>query len=283
MRPSKYIIERQHSWALRHGVPLDEFGCVVSLSNNLFLPLTSESIREFQAGAGNELNSSMRAPHSSSALVVNVFHYWRLYQNLEPIISALNPGLANYEVQDIRFEVLCPINWPVPRGKPPHLDVVIRYRDQAEPEVIKAIAVESKFQETYGQDQGTFADSYMDPENSVIWTGLEPLRQMASQIHAGVVLFRHLKVSQLIKHILGLNAQFGGPNNYVLAYLWYPVAGPEADQHEQEVGRFRQVVESCQPRIKFRAIAYQDLIYTLAQERGDSDGTYIDYLLERYF
>jgi hypothetical protein len=282
MRPVEYITERQHSWALRHGIPLDKDGYVVSLNNNLFLPLTPEAIGEFQEGAGRELDTSMKAPHSSSALVVNVFHYWRLYNELGPIISVISPNLSNYKVEDIQFEAKCPIKWATPR-MPPHLDVVIRFRDLAEPDVIKAVAVESKFQETYGQDQGTFADSYMDPQNAAIWAGLEPLQEMGSQIHEGKVLFRQLKVSQLIKHSLGLNSQFGGTQNFELVYLWYPVPGPEAVQHEEEIRRFQQVADACRPRLKFRAIAYTDLIYTLARSHGDTHGAYIDYLMERYF
>lgn len=73
MRPVEYITERQHSWALRHGIPLDENGWAVQLNDNLFLPLIPEAIREFEAGAGQELEGPMRAPHSSSALAVNVF------------------------------------------------------------------------------------------------------------------------------------------------------------------------------------------------------------------
>lgn len=282
MRPVEYITERQHSWALRHGIPLDEDGYVGSLSNNLFLPLTPEAIREFQAGAGQELKRSMRAPHSSSALVVNVFQYWRLYNQLGPILSVIAPGLKDYVVQDIRFEAQCPINWPAART-PPHLDVMIRYQEQAEPDIIKAIAVESKFQELYGQGQGSFAASYLDAENSPIWHGLEPLRELATQINPENALFRQLKVSQLIKHCLGLNAQFGTANNFELVYLWYPVPGQEAVQHEEEIARFRQVAESCQPRVKFRAITYQDLIHALARNHGDDHGAYVDYLMERYF
>jgi hypothetical protein len=282
MRPVEYITERQHSWALRHGVPLDEAGYVIRLNNNLFLPLTTEAIHEFQVGAGQELDGSMRAPHSSSALVVNVFHYWRLYQHLEPILTSIAPGLKNYEVQDLRFEAQCPINWPVPR-MPPHLDVVIRYRQTAQPGVVKAVAVESKFQELYGQGQGSFAESYLADDNKAIWDGLEPMRELAAQINPANILFRQLKVSQLIKHCLGLKAQFGGVENFELVYLWYPVPGPEAVQHEGEILRFSQVAESCQPRVKFRAMTYQNLIYSLARNHGDEHGAYVDYLMERYF
>lgn len=283
MRPVEYITERQHSWALRHGIPLDEAGYAVSLNDNLFLPLTPEAVREYQAGAGRELEGPMRAPHSSSALVANVFNYWRLYHDYAPIISAIRPSLVDYTVEDVRFEARCPIAWPVPRGTPPHLDVVIRYRDQAEPDVVKAIAVESKFQEGYGQGQGSFVETYQYTQNKDIWFGLDRLQELATQIRPDNILYRHLKVSQLIKHILGLHAQFGGTRNFELVYLWYPVAGPEAVEHSDEIRRFQQIAEACRPRINFRAIAYPDLIHALARSHGDVHGAYIDYLMERYF
>jgi len=286
MHPSKYIAERQYSWARRHGITIDEAGYAASLNDNLFLPLTADAIREYQAGAGDELNQNMRAVHSSSALVANVFNYWRLYQDYTPIISAICPALLNFTVQDVRFEARYPINWPVPpnaRTVPPHLDVVIRYQDQAEPGVTKAIAIESKFAELYTQDQGPFADRYLAPDNAAMWEGFEPLHALAAQIHQGEILFQRLKVAQLIKHIHGLNAGFHGTANFELVYLWYPAPGPDAAVHEDEIRRFQLSTDACRPKVKFRAIPYPDLIHRLAVTQGDAHGAYIDYLMERYF
>ena len=286
MNPLDYIAERQYAWARRHGITIDDAGYVALLNDNLFLPLIPQAIQEFQAGAGDELANNMRAVHSSSALVANTFNYWGLYQDLGPIISALCPTLVNYALQDIRFEAQVPINWPAtPQGPliPPHLDVIIRYRDQAEPEVTKAIAIESKFRELYSQDQGTFADRYLAPENEEMWVGLEPLHEVAVRIGRGEVLFQRLKVSQLIKHILGLRSVFRGSKNFELVYLWYPAPGADAAAHPDEINRFQQLTNACRPRVKFRAISYPDLIHALALSQGDVHGTYVDYLVERYF
>lgn len=283
MNPQDYIAERQYGWALRHGVRLDPQNWAIVLNDNLFLPMIPAVIQEYQAGAGQELTGSMRAPHSSSALVVNVFHYWRLYGLPAPILSAISPSYSAFKIQDLRFEVQCPIPWPIPRGIPPHLDVLFRYQDQIDLGTTKAIAIESKFIESYGQGQGDFADSYLAPENAILWQGLAPLLTIATEIHQGGVLFQQLKVSQLIKHILGLKAQFGGTSNFELVYLWYAVAGPEAVQHQEEIDRFRQIVEDCQPAVKFRSLTYQELIHSLAKNQGDAHGAYVDYLMERYF
>ena len=286
MHASEYIVERQFSWARRHGVPIDNAGYAANVNDNLFLPLTAAAVLDFQAGAGCELEKHMRAAHSSSALVANVFDYWRLYGNIGPIMSAICPALKDYTILEIRFEARCPINWlapPLVPVIPPHLDVVISFRDSAEPEVTKAIAIESKFGELYTQDQGSFADRYLAPENTGIWTGLEPLREVANQIRQGQLLFRSLKVSQLIKHVLGLNSQFHGTRNFELIYLWYPAPGPEAVDHEEEIGRFEKMIQTCNPRVNFRSITYQDLLHALTKANGDAHGAYIDYLSERYF
>ena len=74
-----------------------------------------------------------------------------------------------------------------------------------------------------------------------------------------------MKVAQLIKHILGLKAQFQGLRNFDLVYLWYPAPGAEAVEHEDEIRRFQELTDDCQPRVRFRAIAYPDLIQALAR------------------
>lgn len=285
MNPLQFIYTRQRFWALRHGIPFDNQTYVAELNDNLFLPLSPGAIQDFQGGAGGELEGNMYALHSSSALVVNVFDYWRLYDHIGPIFSTICPHLAHHAVEGLNFEVPVPINWPVPPqggAIPPHLDVVIRYRDQADPDTRKIVAIESKFREPYGQNQGTFQDIYLDPANAPLWQGLAPLHDLATQIHAGQVLYHRLKVAQLIKHILGLKSQFE-VRNFGLLYLWYAVPGPAAVQHAQEIRGFRQLALACTPPVNFRALTYQELIHALAGTQRETHGAYVDYLLERYF
>jgi len=285
MNPVHFIGIRQRYWALRHGMPFDNQGYVIQLNDNLFMPLSPGAIQDFQAGAGGELNNNMYALHSSSALVANLFDYWRLYNQLQPIMATLCPHLGICPAQDIHYEVPMPIDWNLPpRGQPrhPHLDVLIEYRDPATMDTRKAVAVESKFRETYGQNQGNFAPIYLDPQNAGIWEGLGPLREIAGQIHDNQVVFQHLKVSQLIKHILGLRSQFGVPN-FELLYLWYAVPGPHAVQHAREVREFTRLTQQCRPRVKFRAITHQCFTHSLAGDHRSTHGAYIDYLVERYF
>jgi hypothetical protein len=106
---------------------------------------------------------------------------------------------------------------------------------------------------------------------------------VAAQIHGKEILFQRLHVAQLIKHILGLILEFKGTQNFELIYLWYAAPGPEGVLHEEEIRRFQRMTAACTPPVKFRAIKYQDLIYSLARDHGNEHGAYVEYLLERYF
>jgi hypothetical protein len=243
MKPYEYLTERQYSWARRHGIAIGDAGYVDELNDNLFLPPTDEVLRELPRDRAGDPHESVYAAHSSAALVVNVFSYWRLYNNLRPIISAICPDLINYDAEGLTFEAPCPIGWPNPQPdrRPPHLDVALTYRDKVEPSVPKGVGVESKFGELYGQDQGPFADCYVTPENACIWKGCEPLRELAVRINQGEQrIYRYLKVAQLIKHVLGLMNRFQGSQNFDLVYLWYPAPGIEAVEHEREINAFQE-------------------------------------------
>jgi hypothetical protein len=286
MNPFEYVTERQYSWARRHGITIDEAGYTEQLNDNLFLPMTPEVIEEFPRGREGHLGDSIYAAHSSAALVVNVFYYWRLYRRLKPIMTSLGLNVVNCEVHRIRFEAPCPITWtvqPNQRRNPPQLDVIIEYEDSADHGVTKAIAIESKFREPYGSHDEEFAECYLASENAPLWSGIEPLQDLAMRIQRGERISRRLKVDQLIKHILGLKSIYPGHRHFELLYLWYPAPGSEAVQHEEEIKLFEQSTKACDFPIKFRAIMYPDLIQQLATRYGDTDGAYVDYLLERYF
>lgn len=282
MRPTIYINIRQRYWANRHGISSDDKGYVLSLSDNLFMPLSAEASQEFLRGAGDELRKNMLALHSSSALVVNAFDYWRHLGKLTPVLHLLKPGIGDVTIQDFQFEAPLPILWPNPPARPttpPHLDLVIRYQvgqNQPKPGVL---AVESKFGEPYGQDQGGFAPRYFDPSNAALWEGLKPLLDLANSMRAERI-FRRLKAAQLIKHIFGLRSQF--PHQpFELLYLWYDVPGPEATQHAHEIRQFARITEEC--GVNFKSLTYHEFIQELAIQRRTGHRQYVDYLMERYF
>jgi len=117
----KLIHAQQQDWASQQGIKFNKDGYTLSLNNNLFLPLSARTKAEFESGKGDELGSEgkrgkMQALHSSSALVINVFEYWRNH-NVNSIAKACG---APEGMTKMRFEQI----YPTPLGGiPPHLDI----------------------------------------------------------------------------------------------------------------------------------------------------------------
>ena len=85
MTPKDYIYRKQIAWAKRQADVSLNFcgqsrncGYVTELKQNLFPKDRVNSIAEdFKQADGNELGGKMLAVHSSSALAVNLFDFWR--------------------------------------------------------------------------------------------------------------------------------------------------------------------------------------------------------------
>lgn len=154
----RQILEQQERWArargLTPGPPVERPASTASgylpvLEQNLFAPLDAESRAQFLAGAGGELASGkLCATHSSAALCVNVFQYWRRFLAMphgagrEAALAPLLPacGVAPMPIDRIDFEVTNVVN---PRfHTAPHLDVQMAVGDGV-------VAIESKFCEPF--------------------------------------------------------------------------------------------------------------------------------------
>ena len=96
-----FIKSKQQSWAKRKNFNLlggtipnkGEKNYLYSLADNLFEPLSKENLDSYNSGDGNETKDSktrlakMKALHSSSAIVVNLFQYWQ-GKDVCPILNA---------------------------------------------------------------------------------------------------------------------------------------------------------------------------------------------------
>jgi len=104
------IKEQQRRWADARNIQRDG-DSVVTLEFNLYQPLTPLTRAEYERGDGDELGRDERrgkmfALRSSSALVCNVFDYWRGRTSLE--IWKLN--LAERDVfNQVRQRSLCAV------------------------------------------------------------------------------------------------------------------------------------------------------------------------------
>jgi hypothetical protein len=272
MLPANYIASCQLKWAVQQGIPLEGYTKKVedNIFNNALLP---ETKREYRRGKGHEIygkRAHMKALHSSSALVVNVFDYWRRQNRIEDIARCCG---AQGIINGMEFEKAHPIKGM--DRTPPHLDVEFTGPIP--------LAIESKFTETYHRktrrdNKNTHLDLYL--EHRDIWNGIPKVKALAETIvqQSGARSdFEYLDVPQLIKHILGLTCSYG--DQFSLLYIWYEIDSNEAKQHEQELARFSIGVKD---EISFQTTTYQDLFMRI-RHLPDVNPAYLEYLERRYF
>lgn len=282
-----YILAKQTEWAKNQG--LDLIGSKVNrgrpvytnkLDYNLFQPLLPDVRKAFAAGDGSELGSSglpgkMQALHSSSALGVNVFQYWKSVSAVPVIAAACGLCRGGSQVScGIHFEERYPIKDSF--GYHPNIDVVIHNSPTAK---IQRFAIECKFSEAYSTHKhGGLKSKYLEYDE--IWSDIPNLRAFAERISPDDRDFIHLHPAQLIKHILGLKRQLGR-EGFRLLYLWYDVLGEQGKRHRDEAEKFFGVAKH--DGIKFHSLSYQELITKLANQLRTEHHEYIRYLTERYF
>lgn len=287
MNSFEYIFSKQVSWAQNQGINLigskglrGRQAYTKSLDENIFEPLAQSVINDFNAGDGGELNGSTNSPpkmhavHSSSALGVNIFHYWLRINQIHKIAAACRLCNKNNMLsQDILFEKKYPISLKFQFS--PNIDVVIENSQKSK---YKVFAVECKFSEAYSSRRHAGIDpKYIKLEN--IWDDIPHLFDFAKTISPEDHTFFHLHPAQLVKHILGLKNQFG-KDSFRLLYLWYDVLGHDGAIHRNEIDTFSEVTKS--DGIKFHALSYQDLIVKLSKESRNEHPEYIRYISERY-
>jgi hypothetical protein len=266
------IVGCQLRWAAHAGIPVEAY--TRTLRGNIFGgQLCQETREEYIRGKGHELEGKrahMKALYSSSALVVNVFDYWRRENRIQDIARCCG---AEGTVTGMSFEKTHPIKGI--DGTPPHLDVEFA--------AAVPLAIESKFTETYRRTtrrplRKTNLDIYLGHDE--IWDSMARLKDLARDIvqqSTGKTEFEYLDVPQLIKHVLGLSCSYGG--QFFLLCTWYKINSNEAKQHEQELARFSGKIND---EISFQTLTYQDLFNRIRQ-LPDVDSAYLEYLERRYF
>ncbi len=289
-REYQHCKDRQKSWAAQNGIRLQgskgrrgEPAYTYTLEDNLFEPLSDQARREFEKGDGEELKAKggppkMHAVHSSAALTVNVFHYWRFQSDRTPLAKVL--GLHETEIVCLRFErkrriMAAPDRQVFP--KDPNLDVTLRFAKTAR---LREIALECKFTEPYWSrepEKSRLAAAYLRKED--LWPELPNCHQLARGISPSDDRFQHFHAAQLLKHILGLKHR-NGRTGFKLLYLWYDVVGSDdADRHRHEIDEFRGIVDK--DGVAFEAMTFQEVIERLRSHRIGHE-RYVDYLVARY-
>lgn len=287
MNTYEAILSKQIQWAKNHGIELigskGEKGrkaYTKTLEENLFEPLEEGTRDQFRSGDGNEIQGSVDSPakmqalHSSSALGVNIFHYWQK-RDLPNIIAAAcgfcNKG-SEY-VSQIEFERKFRIKTKF--VIPPNLDVVLSGQVNDKEYLF---AVECKFTEPYSsKGHNGLKDKYMLEKS--LWKDLPNLHALAKKINPEDTEFTYLHAAQLIKHILGLQVDVKG-KDFKLLYLWYDAFGQAGAKHREEIESFTEYAK--RDGIHFISKSYQELIISLANDYRDDHKEYIHYITERY-
>lgn len=284
MKAFDYILSKQVQWAHRNNITL--FGSKGSrgrpaytekLDDNLFEQLLCDVRRDFKQGDGGELSGNpckMQAVHSSSALSVNIFQYWKKVDQIPAVAAACGfCNRNNNTSQNIKFEVKYPISNKFRNS--PNIDVVIENSPKSR---FNVFAIECKFSEPYSsRKQPGIDQKYIELKN--IWDDIPNLYKFAKTISSVDVHFSHLHPAQLIKHILGLKEKFG-KNKFRLLYLWYDVIGPEGANHRSEINEFIKITK--EDGIYFHAMSCQELIIKLSNNYRNKHSNYIDYIAGRY-
>ncbi|MBN1459488.1 MAG: hypothetical protein JXA57_08120 [Armatimonadetes bacterium] len=271
MTETAYVKVRQRQWALRHNKSCPR-GYMPEVKGNLFEPLINDALEEYRKGGGGELQLKMRAVHSSSALVCNVFHYWRRLGRFDTIAKACK--VPSGKISGMRFEYKCRVHPSLKRVQPPNVDVVFLHGRPSKLTYISA--VESKFTEPYGRQHKGLSRTYL---SLPIWEGLDNLRALAKSVSPDDKRFRHLHVAQLVAHVLGLRARH--PRVPMrLVYLWYDAPGAAGALHREEIETFSEVAAG--DGVRFQHRTYQDVLAWLASHCRDEHRGYVDYVTERY-
>ncbi len=263
------IKERQRRWATGAGLNPDAAGY---LTPELNLPWLSQRTRdEFAKADGNEFgNGSGRAKiaalHSSSALAVNFFDFWR-GRDLRPLAAALELGEG---IRDIAFEVKLPTGVGT---RMPNIDVILEDASRS------CLAIESKFAETFrGAQKAGIQDKYL-AGNAKRWSdcGLAGAQSAAAVLYLATK-FAYLDPAQLLKHMLGLGKS---DREWSLLLLWYAPTSKVAEVMKAEVARFQGMLGSDSRR--FSSLSYQQLWVTLLPHLTSEHDAYREYMTQRYF
>jgi hypothetical protein len=285
----RQILKRQNNWA-KNNLSCEEFHefkngkCYVyNLNDNLFTELSDVSKNEFEAAKGGELKEKveyvelpkMHALHSSSALCVNIFEYWRKKNDYDMLSSAL--GITS-EIKEMHYE-----------GKDNnliHKFIIFKYaHEHPHPDTYfecadgTFIAIELKFTEPFAvtkkkMDLDNFRKSFLwDKYNkgnpSRIWDKFPQLWNFYSSNIA--TEYHFLDHIQLTKHLLALA---NITRKCHLIYLYYPLdCSDEFDSDkktfDEEINKYTQIL--TKDNVKFTAISYKELVDNFSKYIKDEE------------
>jgi len=247
-------------------------------NENLLVPLEGEDLHAFEQADGNELAEKMRSPHSSSALCVNFFLYWKRHA-LTDFLKVFGHVVFGRTVPvgspcSLRFETKHRFGSTperrIIRGKPGNIDLDVRIGSS------HAILAESKFTEVFTTEVREISDvnteRYRRAFSSVF------LCDSASLLDGR----RETKFRQLAQRLLytvdSANPVFRAIPARRMLFLYY-----DHDGFDRDLLKFPELVRE-EYRDAVVVLSYQDLF---ARIRAGLDASahrrYFEYMADRYF
>jgi hypothetical protein len=258
--PYATITNTQQQLVTDRGAALDRRGWTVDYRHNLFAAPNTDTVRDFEKSGELTADGGGRiaAPHSSTALTINMLDHWR-DRDLTSLGEAMQLNLGHivaYEQpHDLGFQ------------RPAQPD--IEFTDATG----NPIAVEVKLREPYGSVKNEVTDRYF--ETPGLWDGLPALLELAISIRNSDATFTTLHAAQLIKHTLGLTRSYG--TEFVLGYLWHDIPTETGNKHVQELAEFANIASTD---INFKSVTVTELLRRLNPDQDHK--AWHDYMTARY-
>lgn len=237
--------------------------------HNLLAELEGEEFwRDLRQGDGNELDDKGTTPakfcaaHSSSALGVNTFGYFRR-----------NP--QSLSLFDVDAYDECQFEKKLDTGiSHPNLDFYARSSRLH-------VFVECKCLEIFAKKKASFSTRY----DSVVDALAEPAwKNVFADLKENPNLYRYLDAAQLVKHYLGIRNTIQGDQSAVLAYVhWEPTNAQEFDvfnQHREELNQFQLSVRGS--NVKFIAASYEEVWDRLTNASNLHLAQHVERVRQRY-
>ena len=264
---------------------------LLNLTENLFVPFHNrkdEDYLAFKIGIGKELEEKLRAPHSSAALCVNFFKYWKendpigFYKILWETIHkrGLGPEEEWSEVEyEFEAEHLFGRDESRHTGRPGYIDLEIRTRDGLE-----LIHVESKFTEEFHPikryQEHDLSAGKIHNRNAYRKLFAEYFVCEPDDLMNGSELSKYYQLAQRLLFIVeNTDDHYAGYPSGIVLFLYYDYEG-----FDKTLLDFPSIINDIH-REDFKILSYQELFNHIEKSISNSVQhlEWFEYMRKRYF
>ncbi|MBC7523282.1 MAG: hypothetical protein H7239_02430 [Flavobacterium sp.] len=241
----------------------NEKGYLNHFTDNLISTIILDDFKtDLENGDGNELYGKFQALHSSSALGVNFFGFFK--RNLDKFTVF---GEKDFNV-NAQFEKKLPTGM----SRPPNLDFYLENENYV-------IGFESKFLETLSRKKPEISKAYSDELLSIVDEGFKNIISHYRKNNEK----SYLDTAQLIKHSIGLIKNKGNKKAKLIYIYWEPLNAKEFSQYQQhriELDEFSKLIK-CVNGIEFHHTTYLEFYNQFESDKFLKQ--HLDNFKEKYF